>query len=140
MKYFIPKNLGKVRVAMSLGGRFTVWNGKQGPGEFVILCRDRKQAEELGLEGTPMIYINGRYFSLDHFDLRQDLQPWIDLEIALNSSGHPAAATGTGGSAGKSSTAPVATGAGVAGNVPAPKSAAGAAHGGAKSSGEVKSN
>jgi hypothetical protein len=45
--YKVPKNIGKVRVAMSLGGRFTVWNGKQGPGEFVILCRDRKQAEEV---------------------------------------------------------------------------------------------
>lgn len=102
------------------------------------VARDRKQADELGLEGTPMIYINGRHFSLDHFDLRQDLQPWIDLEIALNSSGRPAAATGTGGGAGRA--APGVTAAGVAGNVPAPKSAAGAAHGGAKSSGEVKSN
>jgi hypothetical protein len=45
--YKVPKNLGKVRVAMGLGGRFTVWNGKQGPGEFVILCRDRKQADEV---------------------------------------------------------------------------------------------
>jgi hypothetical protein len=45
--YKVPKNLGKVRVAMGLGGRFTVWNGKQGRGEFVILCRDRKQAEEV---------------------------------------------------------------------------------------------
>jgi 2-hydroxychromene-2-carboxylate isomerase len=97
------------------------------------VARDRKQADELGLEGTPMIYINGRHFSLDHFDLRQDLQPWIDLEIALNSSGQPAAAAGMGGSTGAGS-------AGVAGNVPAPKSAAGVAHGGAKSGGEVKSN
>jgi protein-disulfide isomerase len=48
------------------------------------VARDRKQADELGLEGTPMIYINGRHFSLDQFDLRQDLQPWIELELALN--------------------------------------------------------
>ena len=46
-KTFIPKNLGKVRVAMTLGGKFTVWNGKQGPGEFVIKCRNRKHADEL---------------------------------------------------------------------------------------------
>lgn len=46
-KYELPKNLGKVRVAMSFGNRFTVWNGKQGRDEFVILCRDRKQAEEI---------------------------------------------------------------------------------------------
>ena len=47
------------------------------------VARDRKQADELGLEGTPMIYINGRYFSLEHFDLRQDLEPWVALEIEL---------------------------------------------------------
>lgn len=51
------------------------------------VARDRKQADELGLQGTPMIYVNGRHFSLETFDLRQDLQPWIELEIALNSSG-----------------------------------------------------
>jgi protein-disulfide isomerase len=50
------------------------------------VARDRKQADELGLEGTPMIYINGRHFSLEHFDLRQDLEPWIALEIELASS------------------------------------------------------
>ncbi|HEX2971744.1 MAG TPA: hypothetical protein VHP11_05395 [Tepidisphaeraceae bacterium] len=43
-KYVIHKNVGKVRVAVTLGGRYTVWNGKQGRGEFVIPCRDRKQA------------------------------------------------------------------------------------------------
>lgn len=47
------------------------------------VARDRKQADDLGLEGTPMIYINGRYFSLEHFDLRQDLEPWVALEIEL---------------------------------------------------------
>jgi 2-hydroxychromene-2-carboxylate isomerase len=121
------------------------------------VARDRKQADELGLEGTPMIYINGRHFSLDHFDLRQDLQPWIDLEIALNSSGQPAAAAGMGGSKGTGSVGSgsvgsgsvgsgsvgsgraAVAGAGVAGNVPAPKSA-GAAQRVGKSGGEVKSN
>jgi protein-disulfide isomerase len=47
------------------------------------VSRDRKQADELGLEGTPMIYINGRYFNFDHFDLRQDLEPWVELELAM---------------------------------------------------------
>jgi protein-disulfide isomerase len=49
------------------------------------VTRDRKQADELGLEGTPMIYINGRFFSFEHFDLRQDLEPWVELEIAMAS-------------------------------------------------------
>jgi len=46
-KYTIPPNTGKVRVAMALGHKITVWNGKQGKGEFVIVCRNRKQAEEI---------------------------------------------------------------------------------------------
>jgi hypothetical protein len=47
VKVKIPQNAGKVRVAMRLGGKFTVWNGKQGQHEFVIFCRNRKHAEEL---------------------------------------------------------------------------------------------
>ena len=46
-RYRIPKNIGKVRVAMALGGRFAVWNGKHGNAEFHILCKNRKQAEEI---------------------------------------------------------------------------------------------
>jgi hypothetical protein len=46
-RYDIPQNLGKVRVAMSLGGKYVVWNGKQGRGEFRILCRNRKEATEI---------------------------------------------------------------------------------------------
>ena len=45
--YDIPQNTGKVRVAMGVGGKFTVWNGKQGQHEFAIPCRNRKQAEEI---------------------------------------------------------------------------------------------
>lgn len=43
----IPQNVGKVRVAIGLGGKWTVWNGKQGAHEFVLFARDRKHAEEL---------------------------------------------------------------------------------------------
>jgi hypothetical protein len=45
--YEIPQNIGKVRVAMGAGGKYTVWNGKQGKHEFAIVCRDRRQAEEI---------------------------------------------------------------------------------------------
>ena len=45
--YTIPKNLGKVRVAKGLGHKWMVWNGKQGRGEFSIVCRDRKQADQV---------------------------------------------------------------------------------------------
>lgn len=47
MKVSVPQNSGKVRVAMGLGNKFTVWNGKQGQYEFTIVCRNRKQAETL---------------------------------------------------------------------------------------------
>jgi protein-disulfide isomerase len=43
--------------------------------------RDRKQAEKLELRGTPMIYINGRHFELEHFNLLEDLNDWIEYEI-----------------------------------------------------------
>jgi protein-disulfide isomerase len=54
-----------------------------------VVARDRKQADELGLTGTPMIYINGRYFALEHFDVRQDLDPWVELEIAMLTGNSP---------------------------------------------------
>jgi protein-disulfide isomerase len=43
--------------------------------------RDRKQAEKLELKGTPMIYINGRHFELEQFNLLEDLNDWIELEV-----------------------------------------------------------
>jgi hypothetical protein len=46
-RYEIPEKVGKVRVAMALGGKFAVWNGKQGRGEFRIVCRNRKEAEAI---------------------------------------------------------------------------------------------
>lgn len=47
MTYKIPQNVGKVRVAITQGHKWTVWNGKQGKHEFAIVCRDRRQAEEV---------------------------------------------------------------------------------------------
>jgi protein-disulfide isomerase len=44
---------------------------------------DRKQADALGLQGTPMIFIDGRYFDLEYFDLSDDLGPWVKLEVEL---------------------------------------------------------
>ncbi len=46
-KYEIPQNVGKVRVAITLGNKITVWNGKQGKDEFTIICKSRKQAGEI---------------------------------------------------------------------------------------------
>ncbi len=46
-KVRVPPNTGKVKVAMTLGGKWTVWNGKQGKDEFVIILLNRKQATEV---------------------------------------------------------------------------------------------
>lgn len=32
---------------MGLGGKYMVWNGKQGKNEFSIACRNRKEAETI---------------------------------------------------------------------------------------------
>jgi len=47
------------------------------------IARDRKQAEKLGITGTPTVYINGREFNFGKFDLNDDLPEWIKLEIEL---------------------------------------------------------
>jgi protein-disulfide isomerase len=48
-----------------------------------VIERDRREADKLGLRGTPMIYIDGRNFDLQHFDMMQDMQPWVETEIAI---------------------------------------------------------
>lgn len=44
---------------------------------------DRKQAEKLQLRGTPLIYINGRRFETDSFNLLDDLDEWLKLEVRM---------------------------------------------------------
>ncbi|MEZ4220715.1 MAG: thioredoxin domain-containing protein [Polyangiaceae bacterium] len=56
-----------------------------------LVGKDRKQGDALGIEGTPLIYINGRHFDLDHFDVGEDLENWLRLEIEL-ATGKPATA------------------------------------------------
>lgn len=51
--------------------------------------RDRAQADKLGLKGTPFVVINSRRFDFDLFDLEEDLRPWIDVELLLDSAGRP---------------------------------------------------
>ena len=53
-KFSIPPNTGKVRVAMTLGHKYTVWTGTQGKNEFSIVCRTRKEAEAIAKQ------INGK--------------------------------------------------------------------------------
>lgn len=70
------------RIARDLGldmNRFVTDLESEGVADAV--ARDRKQADALDLKGTPLIYINGRRFDLEHFSLVEDLDDWIQLEI-----------------------------------------------------------
>jgi protein-disulfide isomerase len=78
-----------IRLAKEIGldtDRFQADMAAQATLDFIE--RDRQEADELGLRGTPMIYVNGRNFNLQHFDLFQDLLPWIETEIAVTTGQH----------------------------------------------------
>ena len=53
-RYEVPPNVGKVRVAVTLGNKYAVWNGKQGRAEFRIVCRNRRQASEIATKVNQM--------------------------------------------------------------------------------------
>jgi protein-disulfide isomerase len=55
------------------------------------VSKDRKAGEGLSLTGTPAIFINGRSFDLEHFDLAEDLGEWVALEIELRTGKPPLA-------------------------------------------------
>jgi protein-disulfide isomerase len=46
--------------------------------------KDKKQADELGLDGTPMIFVNGRKVPLESLtNIYEDLEEWVKLDIEL---------------------------------------------------------
>jgi thiol-disulfide isomerase/thioredoxin len=47
------------------------------------VSRDRKQGDLVGVNGTPTIYINGREYDLTKFDMSDDLEDWIKVELEL---------------------------------------------------------
>jgi thiol-disulfide isomerase/thioredoxin len=51
--------------------------------------RDRKQGDSVTVNGTPTIYINGREYDLTKFDMADDLEDWINLEVELATGGAP---------------------------------------------------
>jgi protein-disulfide isomerase len=50
----------------------------QSPETSERITKDKKLGEDLKIEGTPSIFINGR-----QFDGRQDLNEWLNLELAM---------------------------------------------------------
>lgn len=45
--------------------------------------KDKKQADDLGLDGTPFLFINGRYVNLSYIATQDDVADWIKLDIEL---------------------------------------------------------
>jgi hypothetical protein len=46
--------------------------------------KDKKQGEEVGLEGTPLIFINGREVDLQLLtNPGEDLEEWVKLDLEL---------------------------------------------------------
>lgn len=58
------------------------------------IAKDKKLGEDLEIEGTPSLFINGRAY-----DGRQDLNEWLDLELSMLKKGAPAPAGDAGASA-----------------------------------------
>lgn len=55
-----------------------------------VVARDRKLGEQLAIQSTPSLFINGRPFPATR-DFEEDLQDWVALEIELNGAAPPAA-------------------------------------------------
>ncbi|MBN2191697.1 MAG: thioredoxin domain-containing protein [Polyangiaceae bacterium] len=52
-----------------------------------MIERDMREADALGLRGTPFVHVNGRYFDFAVFDLITDLDGWIELELEIVAGG-----------------------------------------------------
>jgi protein-disulfide isomerase len=102
------------RLAEQLGLDMKRWGSdRKGEAAADKVSSDKKQADKLGLRGTPMIYINGRSFNLETFDLNEDLDDWVKLEIQLKTGKGATPAKANPGTASSASTA-AATSAGAA--------------------------
>ncbi len=75
-------DLEKYAKALNLDlGKFRSDLGSKEIGER--LEKDKKQADELGLDGTPFLFINGRYVNLTYLTGQDDVSDWVKLEIEL---------------------------------------------------------
>jgi protein-disulfide isomerase len=52
------------------------------PAVAARVARDKKQGDQAGLQGTPLIFINGREFG-GGGDFQNDLEEWVRLELEL---------------------------------------------------------
>jgi len=47
------------------------------------IAKDMKQGESLGLEGTPLVFVNGRELDMSQISEQVDVEDWISLDIRL---------------------------------------------------------
>lgn len=118
------------RYAKQLGldlAKFRAALGSKDLGER--LEKDKKQADELGLDGTPFLFINGRYVNLQLLAGEADLLDWVKLDIELagqtpkpapSGSAHAGAASAVAPPAGSPGTVPAASVSAAAPKAPAP--------------------
>jgi protein-disulfide isomerase len=93
------------------------------------VSRDRKQGENLDIQSTPTLFINGRQFPSTP-DFAEELSEWIDLEVELTGGAAPAAPSASVAAASpttaKSSVAPKASAAAPKASAAAPQASAAA--------------
>jgi hypothetical protein len=65
MRHEIPPKIGKVRVAVTLGNKYAVWNGKNGKAEFRILCKDRREATQIAAKINQLKQKDGGVIEVD---------------------------------------------------------------------------
>jgi predicted DsbA family dithiol-disulfide isomerase len=77
-----PRDIEKY--AKDIGLDFAKWKADwESEAAADRVSRDRKQGDAVAINGTPTVYINGREYNLTKFDMEDDLEDWINLEIEL---------------------------------------------------------
>jgi predicted DsbA family dithiol-disulfide isomerase len=85
-----PRDIEKY--AKDIGVDFAKWKADwESEATADRVNRDRKQGDAVKVSGTPTVYINGREYDLTKFDMEDDLEDWIKLEVEL-ATGQPAEA------------------------------------------------
>lgn len=81
------ENADLERYAKEIGLDLTKFKADlESPAVAARIARDKKQADQVGLQGTPLIFINGREFTGGN-DFQGDLEEWIRLELELQGEG-----------------------------------------------------
>jgi predicted DsbA family dithiol-disulfide isomerase len=81
-----PRDIEKY--AKDIGLDFAKWKADwESEAAADRVSRDRKQGDAVSINGTPTVYINGREYNLTKFDMEDDLEDWINLEIDLAGQG-----------------------------------------------------